>query len=121
MARQTINTSKKTDTFEAVSFVEGKTDYQLKVIIKNLFLNMQDLATATQEANPDVAMVLDRIMDGHTWKESELAPKNHYAIVEGIVLCYNSNKKKFQVSNKDNSTTSYKAMTIKEFQKFIRS
>jgi hypothetical protein len=123
MARQAISIKQKTDTFEAVSFVEGKTDYQLKVIIKNLFLNMQELATATQDVHPDVAMILDRIMDGHSWKETELTPTTHYSIIEGLVLCFNSSKKQFQVlgKTKEDPSTSYKGMNLKEFLRFIRS
>jgi len=67
----TLNLPKKADKFKNVSFVNEMTDYQKNVFIKNMWENMQGLASKCEDLGyDDVSDAIDQMLDGKSWKKA---------------------------------------------------
>jgi len=94
-SRLPLNIPNREDRFETVSFVKDMKPAQLKALVKNLWKNLQDLATASDKVRPDYSAVLDKIMDGHRWKEEEIAGRYHFGHYKGFIIRWDSLEREF--------------------------
>jgi len=81
---------KKADQFEAVEFVHDMTQHQLKVLIKRMWLNIQELATALDDSRPDIALTLDNLLDGVKVNSKMLRERKQYFQVGDAIVEYDS-------------------------------
>lgn len=81
---------KKVDQFEAVEFVHDMTQHQLKVLIKRMWLNIQELATALDDSRPDIALTLDNLLDGAKVNPKLLRERKQYFQVGDAIVEYDS-------------------------------
>jgi hypothetical protein len=86
-----LNIPKKKNQFEAVPFVEEMTQHQLKVLIKRLWINLQDIATNLDESRPDIAHLLDMLLDGQKINTNSLRESNQYFQINKNLVKYDSN------------------------------
>jgi len=121
MTRTKLNIPKPKDNFESVPFVLDMTQYQLKVFIKRMWKNLQDLATSMDSARPDVANLLDNMMDGNSWNEKDLRERYVYTIHKDELVEYDSKLNTFTSYNADNGQTNKPtiAMTKKEMKQTL--
>ena len=121
MTRQSLNIHKKKDQFEDVSFVKDMTQHQLKVFIKRMWCNMQDLATAMDGTRPDISAIIDQILEGNRWTEKTLLERFQFFIHNGDLIEYDSSKNTFRVYNIAKNTISepIKGQNYKEAQKTL--
>jgi hypothetical protein len=109
-----VNIPNKKDRFENVEFVNDMTPHQMKVMISNLFENFHELANKTECLYPDVANVVDAILDGRLWKDKDLNPRYRYTIINnGQILCYDPARNQFQIRNIYGDTTSFRGISKK--------
>ena len=80
----------KTDHFEMVDFVHDKTPHQLKVIIRGVWRNIQEIATVLDESQPEVAIALDNLLDGNKVNHNNLRERYQYFQVGGAYVEYDS-------------------------------
>lgn len=112
----------KSEQFKEVSFVENMTVNQLKVMIKRLWENFQNLATACQDKHKDVSITIDKILDGHAWKSKELDERHVYGHYKGFMLKFDTLSKKFTIldSNYEPTGDSVQGYTITELKEEIK-
>ena len=106
MTRQSLNIPKKKDQFEAVSFVQEMTQHQLKVFIKRMWGNMQDLASAMDTSRPDISTIIDMILEGNRWSEKNLLERCQFFIHNGELIEYDSAQNTFRVFDIETGTIS---------------
>jgi hypothetical protein len=95
MANPTLNIPKDKDQFELVPFVNEMTQHQLKVLVKRMWINFQDLACQLDQSNPEIATKIDQILDGKkttTSKQTIIRAKRNNFYID----C-NVNKKEIQI------------------------
>ena len=97
MKRQSLNIPKEKDQFESVSFVENMTQHQLKVFIKRMWANVQDLATAMDGTRPDISVVIDQILEGNRWTEKMLLERCQFFLHNNELIEYDSKNNTFRV------------------------
>lgn len=86
MAKALNVETKKKDKFETVDFVHNKTPYQLKIFIRDLWENLQEVATALEEVRPDVTQMIDNMLDGGKINVNNLRERfQYFQVGEAIV------------------------------------
>ncbi len=114
MSRVKLNIVKKTDQFESVEFVNDMSELQLKVMIKRLFKNFGDFANLMDNKNRKVSNIIDVILDGHTWKDSDVGERFSYFYYEGETIVYDHAEDKFAVQHNDKTLSTFDGMTRRE-------
>lgn len=92
-----LNIPKKNNQFEAVSFVEDMTPHQLKVMIKRMWQNIQEMATELDSSRPDISIMLDNMLDGQKINYNSLREAKQYFKINGAIVEYNSIKNTMSV------------------------
>ena len=101
MARKALNIPKDDDRFREIEFVEKMTPGQLKVLVKRIWNNIQDLANALDDSRTDISAVLDRILDGGKWKESDIDERVHFGKYRGFTIAWDSRDKTFTLMDQN--------------------
>ena len=101
-----LNIPKKNNQFEAVPFVETMTQHQLKVLVKRMWLNAQDIATELDESRPDIAVMLDNLLDGVKINPKQLRERYQYFQVGEAIVEYDSNKNTINILDCDGDVVS---------------
>lgn len=83
--------------FDSVSFVNNMSHYSLKVLVKRLWENLQELASTMEDTRKDVTMALDKIMSGEKWSIKDIQTRFSYMIHKGEVIQYDSCNHEFKV------------------------
>lgn len=85
------------NNFEVVSFVNNMSHYSLKVLVKRLWENLQELANIMESNRKDVTMALDQIMSGEKWSVKDLQKRYSFMIHKGEIIQYDSCNHEFKV------------------------
>ena len=96
-----LNIPKKKNQFEAVPFVEEMTQHQLKVLVKRLWVNLQDLATHLDDNRPDIASNVDNLLDGCKVSSKSLRERFQYFQAGGAILEYDSKNNELNILDKN--------------------
>ena len=83
--------------FDNVSFVNTMSHYSLKVLVKRLWENLQELANTMESNRKDVTMALDQIMSGEKWSVNDIQNRYCFMIHKGEIIQYDSCKHEFKV------------------------
>jgi hypothetical protein len=75
------------------------TTYQLKVLIKRLWLNLQALANVLDHKHRDISQVLDKIMDGNRWNKKDLDDRYLYCFYHTFIVRFDTLEKNFTFMN----------------------
>ncbi len=109
---------KEVNRFDSVEFVNGPkmNTFRLKMCIKQIWENLQDLANALQLRRTDVTNTLDKIMDGNTWSEKELDDRLLYGKYKEFIIQFDTLEKTFTIMNGDYEpiAESFNAVSLKE-------
>jgi hypothetical protein len=95
---------KPRDQFESVDFVHHKTPHQLKVIIRGIWRNIHEIATELDDSHPEVAEVLDNLLDGRKINTNDLRERYQYFEIGEAFLEYNSSDNTMRVIDRDGDT-----------------
>ena len=87
----------KSDQFEMVDFVHDKTPHQLKVIIRGVWRNIQEIATVLDQSQPEVAIALDTLLDGQKVNHNNLRERHQYYQLGDAFLEYDSKENTMNV------------------------
>lgn len=118
----TTNTAE--NKFEAVSFVNSMSHYSLKILVKRLWENLQELANTMEDNRKDVTQALDQIMSGEKWSVKNIHQRYSFMIHNGEIIQHDSRNNEFQVlyvldGNWERSIKT-KAMSYDELLKTLR-
>jgi len=94
---QPLNLPNQTDQFETVPFVQEMTQHQLKVLIKRMWGNIQELASQLDYKRKDISGVLDGILDGKTWVKTDIDDRFYYGHYKGFVIQWDTLNKTFDI------------------------
>ena len=95
-----INLPNGEDQFSDVPFVNNMTQYQLKVMIKRLWCNVQSLANEMDNRRKDVSQILDIILDGGKWSKKDIKDRWVYHFYKGYIIRCDTLKNQLVVMNK---------------------
>ena len=111
-----LNLPSNKDQFEDVSFVNGMSEYSLKVFIKRMWINLMALANALDITRPDIAKVIDKILNGHKWNVKDIDDRYFYGLHSDFVIRYDTLNREFILLDKNQNTISntMKAITLPE-------
>ena len=117
-----LNIPKKKNQFEAVPFVEEMTQHQLKVLVKRLWVNIQEMAGAMDENRPDVATSLDNLLDGCKVTSKMFRERFQYFQAGGAILEYDSMKNTINILDKNGELLAEgaKGFDLKEIKKALK-
>lgn len=117
-------TNSPENKFELVSFVNDMSHYSLKVLVKRLWENLQELANTMESNRVDVTIALDQIMSGEKWSVKDIQNRHSFMIHNGEIIQYDSRNNEFKVLavvDKEWTTSNpTKAMTYDELIKTLR-
>jgi hypothetical protein len=99
MAKALNVETKKKDKFETVDFVHNKTPYQLKIFIRDLWQNLQEVATALEEVRPDITQMIDNMLDGEKINPNHLRDRLQYFQVGQAIVEHDSLNNSITVLN----------------------
>ena len=112
------------DKFEVVSFVNDMSHYSLKVLVKRIWENLQELANTMESNRKDVTMALDQIMSGEKWSVKDIQARYSFMIHKNEVIQYDSCNHEFKVLAVVNGewvrNAPVGAMTYDELIKFLK-
>lgn len=110
-----LNIPKKKNQFEAVPFVEEMTQHQLKVLVKRLWLNIQEMAGAMDDNRPDIATALDNLLDGCKVNPNMLRERYQYYQIGGAIAEHDSKNNIINIldDNGDVVQSDYKGYDLK--------
>lgn len=91
----------KKEQFKDVPFVEDMSVYSLKVLIKNLYKAVQELANVLDETRPDAAAECDSLLDGKPFNKRNIDDKYIYANYHGYILRFDTKTKRFLILNEE--------------------
>lgn len=114
-----LNIPKTQDKFAEVDFVENMTPYQMKVLIKNMWENLGELANATDTNRPDISRIIDTMRDGGTWSKKQVRERYRYVYLNGIIAQYDSLNDQFIFSDGEGNIVQKESMNIKEFKRSL--
>jgi len=103
---EALNIPKKKNQFEAVPFVEDMTPHQLKVLVKRMWVNIQELATELDNSREDIALTLDNLLDGVKVNPKLLRERFQYFQVGDAIVEYDSKKNSINVLDSDGEVVS---------------
>ena len=83
--------------FDSVSFVNTMSHYSLKILVKRLWENLQELANTMESNRKDVTMALDQIMSGEKWSVKDIQTRYSFMIHKGEIIQYDSCNHEFKV------------------------
>ncbi|MHA1972828.1 MAG: hypothetical protein ACTSW1_07540 [Candidatus Hodarchaeales archaeon] len=101
MKHTNLNIPKKKDQFGIVSFVHEMTNFQLKVIVKRLYVALQSLATILDKRRPDISRVIDIMLDGNNWNEKMIDDNHVFTLHGGKIIRYNTKDKTFTIMDRN--------------------
>lgn len=81
--------------FDNVSFVNTMSHYSLKVLVKRLWENLQELANTMESNRKDVTMALDQIMSGEKWSVKDIQTRYSFMIHKNEIIQYDSCNNEF--------------------------
>ena len=114
----------KETKFDMVPFVNTMTHYSLKVLVKRMWGNFQDLANVMDGNRKDVSNAIDMILSGHSWSEKDIHSRYSFTIHKGEVIQYDSLTNEFNtlavVDGEFVTGEASKAMNYVELKKFIK-
>jgi len=76
--------------FNEVSFVNGMTEYSLKVFVKRMWEQLMALANHVEKRHSDVPSILDKIMGGKKWTVKDLQDRYQYGIHQNFIIQYDT-------------------------------
>lgn len=112
-----LNLPSNKDQFEDVSFVNGMSEYSLKVLIKRLWLNLMSLANAFDDRRDDVPKIIDKILNAQKWTEKDISDRYYYGLYSDFIIKYDTLDNLFTLLDRDTSipiSEPFKAITITE-------
>lgn len=114
-----LNLPNKKDQFESVPFVHNMTEHRKNVLIKRMWNSIQMLSNQMENRHPDVAKVLDMILDGHKWTKKDLEDRYVYHAYGEYVLKYDTKEKRIHIldQNHDEIEESIKGITVSDLKK----
>jgi CTP-dependent riboflavin kinase len=96
-----LNIPKKKNQFEVVPFVEEMTQHQLKVMIKRMWLNIQELATELDDSRPDIAHLLDMLLDGQKINANNIRDGQQYFQINNNLVQYDAKTNRITLIDSD--------------------
>lgn len=112
-----LNLPSNKDQFEDVSFVNGMSEYSLKVLIKRLWLNLMSLANAFDDRRDDVPKIIDKILNAQKWTEKDISDRYYYGLYSDFIIKYDTLDNLFTLLDINTSipiSEPFKAITITE-------
>lgn len=112
-----LNIPSNKDQFEDVSFVNGMSEYQLKVLIKRLWQNLMSLANAFDDRRDDVPKIIDKILNAQKWTEKDISDRYYYGVYSDFIIKYDTLNNIFTLLDRYTSipiSEPFKAVTITE-------
>lgn len=112
-----LNLPSNKDQFEDVSFVNGMSEYSLKVLIKRLWLNLMSLANAFDGRRDDVPKIIDKILNAQKWTEKDISDRYYYGLYSDFIIKYDTLDNLFTLLDINTSipiSEPFKAVTITE-------
>lgn len=103
---EALNIPKKKNQFEVVPFVEEMTPHQLKVLVKRIWVNIQELATNLDESRPDIAATLDNLLDGVKINPKLLRERYQYFQVGDAIVEYDAKDNSINILDMDGEVVS---------------
>ena len=103
---EALNIPKKKNQFEDVPFVEDMTQHQLKVLVKRMWLNIQNLATNLDDTRPDIALTLDNLLDGVKINPKLLRERFQYFLIGNALVEYDAKKNSINVFDNEGNIVS---------------
>ena len=103
---EALNIPKKKNQFEVVPFVEEMTPHQLKVLVKRIWVNIQELATNLDESRPDIATTLDNLLDGVKINPKLLRERYQYFQVGDAIVEYDAKDNSINILDMDGEVVS---------------
>lgn len=103
---EALNIPKKKNQFEDVPFVEEMTQHQLKVLVKRMWLNIQNMATHLDESRPDIALTLDSLLDGVKINPKSLRERFQYFLIGNALVEYDAKKNSINVLDNEGNIVS---------------
>lgn len=85
-----LNIPKNKPQFDAVPFVDDMTQHQLKVMIKRIWINIQAIATKLDDSRPDVANLLDMLLDGQKLNVNGIRDTAQYFQINNNLVQYDA-------------------------------
>jgi len=104
MAKKLNVNTNKADKFESVDFVHDRTPYQLKIFIRDMWENLQEVATALEEVRPDVTQMIDNMLDGGKINVNNLRDRFQYYQVGEAIVEHDSLNNTISVLDSDGET-----------------
>jgi hypothetical protein len=103
-----LNIKKKEDQFKTVPFVHNMTTYQLKVLVKRLWVSLQYLANILDKNRPDISNIIDLMLDGNNWNEKMVDDRYVLTRLDGQLIRFDTKTKQFAIldNNMDSIVTS---------------
>lgn len=114
-----LNIPKDQDKFAVVDFVEKMTPYQMKVLIKNMWENLGELANVTDTNRPDISRIIDTMRDGGTWSKRQVRERYRCVYLNGIIAQYDSLNDQFIFSDGEGNIVQKESINIKEFKRSL--
>jgi hypothetical protein len=114
-----LNIPNKEDKFAEVDFVEKMTPYQMKVLIKNIWANLGELANVTDTNRPDISRIIDTMRDGGTWNKKQVRERYRCVYLNGIIAQYDSMNDQFIFSDGEGNIVQKESMNLKDFKRFL--
>jgi len=112
-----LNIPSNKDQFEDVSFVNGMSEYQLKVLIKRLWQNLMSLANAFDDRRDDVPKIIDKILNAQKWTEKDIHDRYYYGLYSDFIIKYDTLDNLFTLLDKKTGnpiSSPIKASTLTE-------
>lgn len=116
-----LNVSPKKDPFKSVDFVHDKTPYQLKIMIRDLFDNMGELANEleTRGVHPEIVNYIDIMRDGGKPSLGKVRERYRCVYLNGIIAQYDSMNDQFIFSDGEGNIVQKESMNIKELKRSL--
>ena len=112
-----LNLPSNKDQFEDVSFVNGMSEYSLKVLVKRLWQNLMSLANAFDGRRDDVPKIIDKILNAQKWTEKDISDRYYYGLYSDFIIKYDTLDNLFTLLDINTSipiSEPFKAVTITE-------
>jgi len=103
--------------FNEVSFVNGMSEYSLKVLVKRIWQQLLSLANVMEGRRSDVTSVLDRITSGTKWTAKDIQDRYQYGLHDNFTIQYDTLNRVFVLLDKDTReplTNPIKAVSVSE-------
>jgi len=81
-----LNFPSNEDQFELVPFVHNMSEYKLKVFIKRMWMNLQELANMLDYRRKDISKVIDGLLDGQRFDKKSIEDRYFYGYHKGFII-----------------------------------